>query len=142
MWIVTKKKDKKSIDVTRKDQKEGFMNFSKKLKNSNEVPLHLGSFILAHSKRLMNNFILAIDGYKKPNKYYGDTDSLYTNKEYFDLLDNLGYVGNNLCQGKNDYGSGGIIFGLFSAPKVKFNILLDDGILSVKLKKKDIKKLM
>ena len=30
------------------------------------MPSHLGSFILSHSKRIMNNVILEIDGFKKP----------------------------------------------------------------------------
>jgi len=28
--------------------------------------------------------------------------------------------------GKNDYGNGGIIFGLYIAPKIKYNIVIDD----------------
>ncbi|ESO95271.1 hypothetical protein LOTGIDRAFT_175180 [Lottia gigantea] len=37
------------------------------------------------------------------------------------------------CKGKNDYGDGGIIFGLYLAPKVKYNIILtSDGVLKEK----------
>ncbi|ESP03436.1 hypothetical protein LOTGIDRAFT_171373 [Lottia gigantea] len=37
---------------------------------------------------------------------------------------------NDYCKGKNDYGDGGIIYGLYLAPKVKYNIILTpDGIL-------------
>ncbi|ESO82747.1 hypothetical protein LOTGIDRAFT_155765 [Lottia gigantea] len=37
------------------------------------------------------------------------------------------------CKGKNDYGDGGIIFGLYLAPKVKYNIVLtSDGVLKEK----------
>jgi hypothetical protein len=50
-------------------------------------------------------------------------------KKYFDKLEAMGYVGEELCQGKNDYGSGGIVYGLFIAPKVKYTIVLIDGIL-------------
>jgi hypothetical protein len=58
------------------------------------------------------------------------TQILYTfQNEYYDKLAAKGYVGGELCQGKNDYGSGGIINGLFLAPKVKYCDLLDDGVL-------------
>ncbi len=67
----------------------------------------------------MNNFFLAIDAFKKPGGYYGDTDSIYTNQKNYEKLEQLGKVGGNLCQGKNDYGSGGLIFGLFPAKKIK-----------------------
>jgi hypothetical protein len=110
--------------------KDGILQSSKE--KSRDVPLHLGSFILAHSKRIMNNFILAIDGFKNPNVYYCDTDSLYISKKFFDVLNDKGLVGNDLCKGKNDYGEGGIIFGLYLAPKIKYNIVLNDGILSEK----------
>ena len=33
-------------------------------KKNNSQPCHLGSFILSHSKRLMNDVILTIDGFK------------------------------------------------------------------------------
>ena len=36
------------------------------------------------------------------------------------MLDEAGYVGSNLCQGKNDYGDGEIFFSLFLAPKIKY----------------------
>ena len=32
------------------------------VKNVNTVPLHLGAFVLSISKRLLNNFLHAIDG--------------------------------------------------------------------------------
>ena len=46
-----------------------------------EVPIHLGPFILSHSRRIMNNFILEIDGFKSNEIYYGDIDSIYVTKE-------------------------------------------------------------
>jgi hypothetical protein len=128
-YIVTRKKEKKAVDVSKEELKDGILQSSKKDKKSRDVPLHLGSFILAHSKRIMNNFILAIDGYKNPNVYYSDTDSLYISKKFFDQLMAKGLVGNDLCKGKNDYGEGGIIFGLYLAPKIKYNIVLSDGVL-------------
>jgi len=74
----------------------------------------------------MNNFIHCIDGFKKVNIYYTDTDSLYIHKSYWKKLDEAGFVGNDLLQGKNDYGNGGIIFGLYIASKIKYNIVIDD----------------
>ena len=47
----------------------------------NTMPSHLGSFILSNSKRIMNNFIRVIDGFKTNNIYYTDTDSLYIEKK-------------------------------------------------------------
>jgi hypothetical protein len=132
MWIVEKKKEKKNIDVSRQSLKEGLVKSSKKEKTSSQVPLHLGSFILAHSRRIMNNFLLAIDAYKNPRQHYGDTDSTYIGKKHYETLNKLNYVGGNLCQGKNDYGDGGIIFGLHEASKIKYGIVLNDGVLSEK----------
>ena len=94
------------------------------------MPSHLRVFILAHSRRIMNNFILSIDGFKKPEIFYTDTDSLYISNKNWNVLNKHGYVGNNLSQGKNDYGSGGIVFALFIAPKIKYCVVLnEDGIL-------------
>ena len=33
------------------------------VKNLNTMSLHLGAFVLSNSKRIMNNFIHAVDGY-------------------------------------------------------------------------------
>ena len=38
------------------------------------MPSHLGSFILAHSRRIMNNFILEVNGFNE--KYIHYTDSV------------------------------------------------------------------
>ena len=52
-------------------------------------------------------------------------------KKYWDVLDKAGLIGNNLCQGKNDYKSGGIFYGLFLAPKIKYCLTIDEyGIIS------------
>jgi len=90
------------------------------------MPSHLGSFILSHSRRIMNNFILEINGFKEKYIHYTDTDSIYISNELFNKLDAAGYVGGELCQGKNDYGNGGIIFAMFIAPKVKYCITVDE----------------
>ena len=50
----------------------------------------------------MNNFIHAIDGFKTQQVYYTDTDSLFISGEALKKLDQAGYCGKKLGQGKND----------------------------------------
>ena len=88
-------------------------------KKVNTMPLHLGAFVLSNSKRILNNFIHAINGFYTNDVDYTDTDSLYIENKHWDKLDEAGLVGNNLPQGKNDYEDGGIVYGLFLAPKMK-----------------------
>ena len=90
------------------------------------LPSHLGAFILGNSKRIMNNFIREINGFYNNSIYYGDTDSLYIEKKHWDVLDKANLVGKNLCQGKNDYKTGGIFYGFFLAPKIKYVLTIDD----------------
>ena len=92
----------------------------------NTLPAVLGAFILSNSKRFMNNFIREINGFYNNSIYYGDTDSLYIKKKYWDVLDEANLVGECLCQGKNDYKTGGIFYGLFLAPKIKYCLTIDD----------------
>ena len=87
------------------------------LKKSNTLPLQLAVFILSNSKRIMINFIHAIDGFYSNDVYYTDTDSLYIENKRWDKLNKAGLVGKNLLLGKNDYKDGGIFYGLFLAPK-------------------------
>ena len=103
-------------------------------KKINSQPFQFGSCILSHSKRLMNDVILALDGFKNNKIYYGDTDSVYIHKDDYNVLIAKGLVGKKLFQSKNDYGdSAGIIYGLFLAPKVKYCIIIDEcGVLSQK----------
>ena len=58
----------------------------------------------------MNSFIRELNGFYNNSLYYGDTESLYIEKKYWDVLDSAKLFGKNLCQGKNDYESGGIFF--------------------------------
>ena len=92
----------------------------------NTLPAVLGAFILSNSKRIMNNFIREINGFYNNSIYYGDTDSLYIEKKYWDVLDKANLVGEELCQCKNDYKTGGIFYALFLAPKIKYCLTLDD----------------
>ena len=84
------------------------------------MPGHLGAFILSKSKRIMNNFIREINGFYNNSIYYGDTASLYIQKKHWDVLNKAELVGKNLYQGKKDYKTGGISYGLFLAPKIKY----------------------
>ena len=61
----------------------------------------------------MNNSIKEINRFYTNSVYYTDTHSLYIEKKYWDVLDKAGLVGDNSCQGKNDYKSGGIFYGFF-----------------------------
>ena len=92
------------------------------VKKVNTLPLQLAVFILSNSKRTINSFIHAIDGFYTNDVCYTDTDSLYIESKQWDKLDKAGLVGKNLLEGKNDYGDGGIFYGLFLAPKkILFN---------------------
>ena len=54
------------------------------VKKLNTMRLHLGAFVLSNSKRIMNNFIHAIDGFYTNDVYYTDTDSLYIENKHWD----------------------------------------------------------
>ena len=95
------------------------------VKKLNTMPLHLGAFVLSNSKRIMNNFIHAINGFYTNDVYYTDTDSLYIENRHWDKLDKAGLVGKELLQGKNDYKDGGIFYGLFLAPKIKYCLTIN-----------------
>ena len=109
------------------------------VKKVNTLPLQLAVFILSNSKRIMNNFIDAIDGFDSNDVYYTDTDSLYIESKHWDKLNKAGLVGKNLLQGKNDYGHGGIFYGLFLAPKIKYCLTINKyGIIMRKNALKDL----
>ena len=47
----------------------------------NTLPAVSGAFILGNSRRILINFIRAINGFYKNNIYYPATDSLYIEKK-------------------------------------------------------------
>ena len=104
---------------------------SKKIKSQ---PFQFGSMILSHSKRLKDDVILALDGFKNDKIYYGDTDIVYIHKNDYNTLIEKRLIGKDLFQSKNDYGDdAGIVYGLLLAPKVKYCIIIDEnGVLSQK----------
>ena len=107
--------------VTMEDDK----GLEDEVKKINTKPLHLGAFVLSNSKRIMNNFIHAINGFYTKDLFYTDTDSLYIEKKHWDKLDETGLVGKKLLQGKNDYKDGGKFYGLFLAPKKKYCLTIN-----------------
>ena len=80
-------------------QKINFGNYITKMKDDeglqdevnkvNTMPLHLGAFVLSTSKRIMKNFIHAIDGFYSNDVYYTDTDSLFIENKQWDKLNDL-----------------------------------------------------
>ena len=73
---------------------EGFDDYDK-AKMVNTMPSYFGSYILSHSKGLVNDVIKQIGGFSDKSIYYTDTDSLYIHKNtgltllIIDLLLNL-----------------------------------------------------
>ena len=45
------------------------------------MPSHFGSYILSHSKSLMNDVLKQKVGFHNKSLYYTDTDSLYKHKK-------------------------------------------------------------
>ena len=118
--------------IVKLEDDEGVDDFDK-AKSINSMPSHFGSFILSHSKRLMNNVINQIKGFYNNKIYYTDTDSLYIHKNHWSTLIEKGFVGKSLGLGKNDYGDSGIFYAWFLAPKIKYCLVIDDfGVISAK----------
>ena len=95
------------------------------VKKVSTMPLHLGAFVLSNSKRIMNNFTHAINGFYTIDLYYEDTDSMFIENKRWPKLDEAELVGKNRLQDKNDYKDGGIWYGLFLAPKIKYCLTIN-----------------
>ena len=95
------------------------------VKKLNTMPLHLGAFVLSNSKGIMNIFIHAFNGFYTNDVYYTNTDSLYIENKHWEKLEEAGLVGKSLLHGKNDYKDGGIFYGLFLAPKIKYCLTIN-----------------
>ena len=85
----------------------------------NVLPAHLCAFILCSSSRSMIILFGKIDGLYTKTIYCSDTDSLYIERKYWDVLDRSELVEVGLCQGQNDCELVGIFHGLFLTPKMK-----------------------
>ena len=68
----------------------------------------------------MNYFIREINRFNNNSIYYGDTDSLYIEKNYWDVLDKENLVGEDVCHGKIDLQSGFIVYSLLLALKIEY----------------------
>ena len=77
--------------------------------SKNTIPAHLRVSILSNSKRIMNDFPRKINSCYNNIVYYTNTDSLYIERKYWNVLNKTKLVGSGLCQGKNDYGPEKII---------------------------------
>ena len=93
------------------------------------MPLHLSAFALSNSKRILNSFIHAINGFNTNDVFYANTDSLYIKNKHCEKIDKAGLVGKKLLQGKNDYKDGCIFYGLSLSPKMKYCLTIKDMVL-------------
>ena len=127
-WSLLKKGD---LIVNLEDD-EGIDDYDK-AKSINVMPSQFGSYILSHSKRLMNDLDKQIGGFYNNSIYYTDAHSLYIHKKYWpDLVDN-GFVGKPLGLEKIDYGNSGIFYAWFLVPKTKYCLVIDDfGVISAR----------
>ena len=138
MWMTTEYDERvldyqKIIHGNYMDKMKDDEGLQDEIKKVNTLPLQLIVFILPNSKRIMNNFLHAIDGFYTNDNYYTDTDSLYIENKHWDKIDKIRLVGKNLLQGRNDYKDGGIFYGLFLAPKRKHCLIITKyGILNEK----------
>ena len=112
--------------IVKLEDDEGVDDFDK-AKSVNTMPSHFGSFILSHSKRLLNEVFRVLDVFHSDCIYYGcSTDSDYIQKKHWSTLVDKGFVGKSLGLGKNDYGNSGIFYAWFIAPKIKYCLVIDD----------------
>ena len=96
------------------------------LKKVNSQPCHLGSFILSQSKRLMNDVILGLGGFKNHEIYYRVNNSVNIHNDDYEILKTKSLFGKEHFQSKNDDRKGGILYGIFLAPKIKYCIVTDE----------------
>ena len=97
-----------------------------KAKSINAKPSHFGNYILPHSQRLMSDVIQQKGGFYTISIYYTDTDSVYIHKKYWSHVVDNGFFGMSLGLGKFNYGTSGIFFAWFLAPKIKYCSVIDD----------------
>lgn len=98
--LLVRSKIHENMDIGKRTKKQ--VSAGKKSSQGTPFPTLLGTFILAYTKRVMNNFIHAIDGFNKLKVYYTDTDSLFIDGESLKTLKDAGYCGDGFGQGKND----------------------------------------
>ena len=84
--------------IVKKKNDEGLQDEVKKV---NTMPLQLSAFVLSNSKRIVNNFVHAIDGFFTDDLYYEYTDSVYIGNKQWAKLDKASLIGKNRLQGKH-----------------------------------------
>ena len=95
------------------------------VKKLNTMPLHLGSFVLTNSKRIMNIlYTLLTDFLQMISTLKILTACILRTNIGINYI-KLVLVGKNLLQGKNDYKDGGIFYGVFLAPKIKYCVTIN-----------------
>ena len=87
--------------------------------------LLIWDFFLSKSKRIMKVFLGETNGLFISSLFHGNTDSMYIEKFYWDVLDKTSLVGSNLCESKNDYKSGGNFYCPFLAAIVEHCLTID-----------------
>ena len=86
-----------------------FVKYKNNCHHDNTKCVYLGAFILSYARRIMNQYIYALNGFFKHEIEYMDTDSMYIRVNKYGLLEEKGYIGDELGQCKNDYGEGVVI---------------------------------
>ena len=89
------------------------------------LPEVLGAFILGNNRRIIDKFIREKKRFFKINIFYTDSDSLYIEKKYWDVLNKANLV-EELCRRKIDYTTGSIFFGIFLAPIINICLTIDN----------------
>ena len=70
------------------------------VKKVKTMPLQMGAFVLAHSKRTKNDFTHAINGFYANDVHYTDTVSLYIENKHWDKLNKAGFFDKSVLPGK------------------------------------------
>ena len=121
-WMQTENKDNaldywklsngnSSAKMEKDDRLDGDSDIKKTL------PSHLGALILKNIKWFMNNSFREMNSSYKNIILYGDTNSMYIERKFSDVLEKACLMGYILWEGKNDHKPGGVFYGLFLAPK-------------------------
>ena len=112
-------------DITLSNEEQCLLDLCKRRISNVKDPSHIGCFILAYSKVIMNRFIDAFDGFTDWDKtlYYTDTDSMFIHHNQFIELEQKrpDIIGKEMGQIHDDISEvnqGKIIRAIFLAPKL------------------------
>ena len=118
------------VDEVLNNGEQCFLQFPKNRLSRVKNPSHIGSFILANSRVIMNELIASFGGFTDWKKayYYRDTDSVYVTNDIFnELKQNTNFIGGFMCQFKDDIKeviNGKIILAIFVRPKLYILIII------------------